>query len=69
MSYKYKHLIKENIVPIGTQEIAIFDSNNNKICEVPFNTIQQPDPAQKKYSFGLVSDCHIASDYAPKKLK
>lgn len=63
MSYKYTHFIPQNIAPNGSQNISVYDGNGNKVCEIPLGRLAPPNK-EKLYSFGLLSDMHLA-DYRP----
>lgn len=63
MAYKYKHFIPQNTAPSGAKSIGVYDSNGNKICSVALGGLTPPTK-EKLYSFGLLSDMHVA-DYDP----
>lgn len=63
MAYKYTHFIKQNIAPKGVQNIAVYDGNGEKVCTIPLGRLT-PTTEEKLYSFGLLSDIHLA-DYVP----
>lgn len=52
-------LIAENFVPSNVSGLAIFNGDT-KICDVDISKMQLPNIGTKLYSFGLVSDVHIA---------
>lgn len=56
---KYKDFIPENVAPVGTQRIGIYDSNGNRLCRIPLGSLTPPNPVKKLYSFGALSDVHI----------
>jgi hypothetical protein len=58
MSYKYTHFIPQNIAPSGATSIGVYDSNGNKVCEIPLGRLAPPNK-EKLYSFGLLSDIHL----------
>ena len=61
MAYKYTHFIPQNTAPSGTKRIGVYDSNGNRIGGIALGTLQPPK-IEKLYSFGLLSDIHLA-DY------
>lgn len=69
MPYKYKHFIRENIAPKGAKNIVVYN-NDKKVCSIPLGRLK-PTKKTKNYSFGLLSDVHIAktTDDATNKLK
>lgn len=54
-------LIAENIAPQNISNLAIFDGDR-KICDVDVSKMRLPSLGNKLFSFGLVSDIHVASD-------
>jgi hypothetical protein len=58
MVYKYKHFIPQNIAPKGISRIAVYNSNNEKICIIPLGRLK-PTKSTKLYSFGALSDVHM----------
>ena len=58
MSYKYTGFIPQNIAPIGTKQIVIYDSNNKNVGSIHLEGLA-PITKEKLYSFGLVSDIHL----------
>lgn len=61
MAYKYKHFIPQNIAPSGATSIGAYDGSGNKICSIALGRLTPPNK-EKLYSFGLLSDIHLA-DY------
>lgn len=61
---KYEDFIPENVAPIGSKRIALFDAYGNKIIQIPLKTLSHPNNKQKLYSFGALSDVHIVYDTA-----
>ena len=55
----YKDFIPENVAPLGTRRIGIYDSNGNRVGQIPLGSLTPPNPAQKQYSFGALSDVHL----------
>lgn len=60
MRYKYNHFIPQNTAPSGAKSIEVYDSNGNKVCEIPLGRLTPPNK-EKLYSFGVISDLHIWS--------
>ena len=58
MAYKYTHFIPQNTAPSGAKSIVVYDSNNNKVYEIPLGRMT-PSNVEPLYSFGLVSDMHL----------
>lgn len=54
----YRHFIRENIAPVGTKHIGVYNKNNEKIAEIPLGRMSPPT-TEPLYSFGLVSDIHL----------
>lgn len=54
-------LIPENIAPPNASSLAIFDGDT-KICDVDISKMKPSNLGEKLYSFGLVSDVHIAGN-------
>lgn len=68
MSYKYEHLIPNNIAPDGAKKIGVYEkiettvNGETKITyekkfDIPLGGLTPPS-RKPLYSFGLVSDCH-----------
>lgn len=67
MSYQmseYTKLISQNIAPLGTRRIAIYDKQGNRVGQLPLGSLTPPIPGKKLYSFGAVSDIHLQYDTA-----
>lgn len=63
MAYVYEHFIPQNTAPNGAKRIGVYDSNGNKVCEIPLGGLTPPT-SEKLYSFGIVSDVHISHNTA-----
>ena len=61
---KYKAFIPENVALSGVRRIGIYNSKGNRVGVIPLDTLTPPNPAQKQYSFGALSDVHIVYDTA-----
>lgn len=56
---QYKDFIPENVAPIGTRRIGIYDVHSNRVGQIPLGSLTPPAPSKKLYSFGALSDVHI----------
>lgn len=54
----YTHFIPQNVAPLGTRRIGIYDSNGNRVGQIPLGSLTPPNPAQKIYSIGVIADIH-----------
>lgn len=63
MAYVYRHFIPQNTAPKGVKSIGVYDSNGEKICEIPLGRMTPPN-TEPLYSFGIVSDVHISHNTA-----
>ena len=61
---QYKDFIPQNVAPPNVRRIGIYDSNGNRVGQIPLSTLTPPTTAQKLYSFGAISDIHLQSDTA-----
>lgn len=62
--YKYKHFIPENIAPVGTQKIGVYN-NGRKIYSIPLGRLNSSlNETDKLYSFCALADVHITYDTA-----
>lgn len=61
--YRYSHFIPENIAPVGTVKIGVYNSAGNKVCDIPLRNLTPPK-ATKLYSFCAIADVHITYDTA-----
>ena len=60
----YKDFIPENVAPLGTRRIGIYDSNGNRVGQIPLGSLTPPNARNKLYSFGALSDIHLQYDTA-----
>ena len=56
--YKYTHLIKENIAPVGAKSIGIYNENGKRVGGFGLARLKPPTE-NKLYSFLAISDVHI----------
>ena len=61
--YKYTHLIRENIAPIGAKSIGVYDSNGKRVGGFGLGRLKPPT-APILYNFLAISDVHITYDTA-----
>ena len=55
----FSDFIPQNIAPVNTRRIAIFDKNGNRIGQIPLERLTPPNNSKKLYSFLLLSDVHM----------
>lgn len=58
----YKDFIIQNIAPLRSRRIGIYDAQGNRVGQIPLGTLTPPNPAKKLYSFGALSDVHVGYD-------
>lgn len=51
--------IAQNVAPIGTKRVAIFDGNGNLVVTLPLGGLAAKNQGNKLYSFGALSDVHL----------
>lgn len=61
---KYSHFIPQNVAPLGTRRIGIYDEQENRVGQIPLGSLTPPTPGKKLYSFGALSDIHIGESTA-----
>ena len=57
-------LIAQNIAPLGVRRIGVYNESGNRVGQIPLGRLTPPDPREKLYSFGLLSDVHIGEQTA-----
>lgn len=55
----YTDFIPQNVAPLGTRRIGIYDSNGNRAGQIALGPLAPPNPYKKLYSFLLIADLHI----------
>ena len=60
----YTDFIPQNIAPLGTKEIVIYNAQGNQVGKIPLGPLTPPIPDRKQYSFGALSDIHLQYDTA-----
>lgn len=58
------NFIRENIGILNARRIGIYDSNGNRVGQIPLGSLTPPNDKKKLYSFGALSDVHIVYDTA-----
>lgn len=56
---EYKDFIPENVALSNTRRIGIYDSNGNRVGQIPLGSLTPPNSGKRLYSFGALSDVHI----------
>lgn len=56
----YTGFIPQNAAPSGARRIGVYDAAGNRVGMIPLGGLTPPDPAQRQYSIGVVSDVHIS---------
>lgn len=57
MSYAY--FIPQNVAPLNARRIGIYDSNGNRVGQIPLGSLTPKSEGAKLYSFGALSDVHL----------
>lgn len=67
---KYDDFIPENVAPKNARRIGVYDSNGNRVGQIPLGKLALPsDRGAKLYSFGAIADVHIVYDTATDDFK
>lgn len=53
------NFIAQNVAPIDTKQVTIFDSDGNLVATLPLGGLTPKHQGEKKYSFGALSDIHL----------
>jgi predicted phosphodiesterase len=61
---QYKDFILENVATAKARRIGIYNSNGNRVGQIPLGTLTPPTTKKKLYSFGALSDIHLQYDTA-----
>lgn len=61
---EYGHFIPQNTAPPNARRIGIYDSNGNRVGQIPLGSLTPPNPGSRLYSFGVLSDVHIGESTA-----
>ncbi len=60
----YTDFIPQNVAPLGSRRIGIYDANGNRVGQIPLGSLTPPNNNRKLYSFGALSDIHLQYDTA-----
>ena len=55
----YKLFISQNVALLNTRRIGIYDSNGNRVGQIPLGSLTPPTEWKKLCSFGALSDIHL----------
>lgn len=61
---EYKDFIPQNIALPNVRRIGIYDSNGNRVGQIPLGGLTPPAFGKKSYSFGALADVHLQSSTA-----
>lgn len=61
---QYTNFIPQNVATVNARRIAIYNSNGNRIGQIPLGTLTPPTSGKKVYAFGAISDIHLQYDTA-----
>ena len=62
--YTFNEMIGANVAPMAAKFIGVYNSNGERVGEVPLGSLQNTRTTQPLYKFGLLSDVHTdATDY------
>lgn len=56
----YTDFILENIAPLGVRRIGVYNDQGNRVGQIPLGPLTPPALGEKLYSFGALSDVHVA---------
>jgi predicted phosphodiesterase len=62
--WQYKKFNPQNTGIIGARRLGVYDSKGHRVGQIPLGSLTPPNPAQKIYSFGALSDVHIVYETA-----
>jgi hypothetical protein len=54
----YKGLIQQNVAPLGTRRIGIYNAQGNRVGQIQLGPLTPPNPGKKLYSFSVLADVH-----------
>lgn len=61
---KYDDFISQNVAPVGSRRIGIYNSHGNRVGQIPLGGLTPPIESQRLYRFGALSDIHLQSNTA-----
>lgn len=56
---QYEAFIPENTALSGVRRIGIYNSQGNRVGQIPLGTLTPPPVGKRLYSFGALSDIHV----------
>lgn len=56
---RYDSFIPQNIATKGAKHIGVYDAKGNRVGQIPLGSLTPPNPEERLYSFGLLSDVHM----------
>lgn len=59
---KYRDFIPQNVAPKNARRIGIYNTQGNRVGQIPLDSLTFPDVGAKQYSFGALSDVHYQYD-------
>ena len=60
---QYNGFISKNIAPKGVKQIGVYNSSGERLGGFDVGHLAMPDLGEKLYSFGALSDIHVADYY------
>lgn len=61
---RYTNFIPQNIAPYKANNIGVYNASGKRLGGFRLQNLRQPRKGEKRYSFGALSDVHIAYDTA-----
>lgn len=58
----YNGFIPQNVAPLGSRRIGIYDANSNRVGQIPLGGLTPPNAEKKLYSFLAIADIHMGKD-------
>ena len=65
----YTDFIPQNVALQGTRRIGVYNSNGNRVGQIPLGTLTPPNFAKKLYSFVATADVHTGESTADTDFK
>ena len=59
---KYKYFISQNVAPAKVRRIGIYNSNGDRVGQIPLGSLTPPTQGQKRYTMGVLSDIHLPKE-------
>lgn len=54
-----EYFISENVAPLGTRRIIVYDEAGTKLGFIPLGKLTPPNPNEMLYRVGVLSDAHV----------